>query len=108
MKTVKLRYSPNLPKNAIKPLKKAAEEAVKEINQHFKRDKWALDYSFYVTDIFYKAFHHHLENYLLVALSKYKYQLIFREEKLLIQKHDKKIRSKQNSRTGTKTIQNRK
>lgn len=65
----------NMPKNfkmetKFPALQDAARKAMKEVNAHFKKDKWDLDYSHYVTDVFYRAFGHHLENYFFNELGK--------------------------------------
>lgn len=44
--------------------KKAAKSVVKSTAKHFKTHGWDLDYNFLITDIFYGAMGHHLEDYL--------------------------------------------
>ncbi len=55
-----------------KLLRNAAKKSAKEIKKHFKEDGWDLDYSLLVTDIFYIAFSHNLENYLWSELIRQK------------------------------------
>lgn len=59
-----------------KNLEKAAKKVAKTIKQHFRKGNknggWDLDYGFLVTDVFYEAFGHHLEDYLLTELCKSK------------------------------------
>lgn len=63
-------------KNDIPQLKKAARKVVKSTKWHFKKYGWDLDYSFLVTDIFYEAFGHHLENYLWKELARQKVAVV--------------------------------
>jgi hypothetical protein len=56
----------------LKALEKAAKRVAKQIKQHMKKDGWDLDYSFQVTDVFYEAYGHHLETYLLTELRKFR------------------------------------
>lgn len=82
---------PILPTKGNKKLRAAAKKAVKEIEHHFKKDGWPLDYRFYKDEIFYYAFGEHLENYLIEALSKKKgYYLRTEDGKFLIDKRNKK------------------
>lgn len=55
-----------------KNLKEAAKKVAKSTKQHFKKDGWDLDYSELVADVFYTAFGHHLENYLLEEICKFR------------------------------------
>ena len=86
--TINLKaYAGNL-STPLKPLERAAKKGMKDLKDHFtlKDGGWPLDYSFYVSDIFYQAFGHHLENYLLKAIvkSKLKVELVSKEGKLVI------------------------
>ena len=69
-----------------KELKAAGKKAFKALIAHFKKDKWDLDYSFIVTDIFQSAYGHNLENYLLaeLATSKLPLSLESKEGRLVI------------------------
>lgn len=49
-------------------LDKAATKVARSTKRHFKKDGWNLDYGFLVSDVFYEAFGHHLETYLLKRL----------------------------------------
>lgn len=53
-------------------LEKAAKEVMREIKKHFstKPGGWDLDFESYKDDVFYKAFGHSLENYLLKRIPK--------------------------------------
>lgn len=53
-----------------KNLQKAAKKVARQMRDHMKKDGWDLSYSFYVNEVFYQAFGHHLENYLLDALRR--------------------------------------
>lgn len=67
----------------IKVLQKAAKKVAKDIETHFNSKKdggWPLSYSQYVADVFYDAFGHHLENYLLKELAKKKGYVIATNE----------------------------
>lgn len=55
-------------------LRKAARKVMKQINEHMKKDGWPLDYDMHKSDIFFEAYGHHLENYLLWALANNKKQ----------------------------------
>jgi hypothetical protein len=59
----------------IPALEKAAKRVAKIIKQHMKKDGWDLDYSAQVTEVFYEAFGHHLENYLITELCKWRQPL---------------------------------
>ena len=67
-------------------LTKAAKKVVRVINQHFKKDKWPLDFNFQVEEVFYEAYGEHLSNYLLkeIYASKRNYNLVYKKDKLLI------------------------
>lgn len=68
MKKVKVNlpaiYIKNLPIDS-SAMMKAARRVVRSLKAHFKKDKWPVNYSFYVQEVFYVAYGHHLENYLL-------------------------------------------
>lgn len=51
-------------------LKAAAATALKDIRKHFKTDGYDLDFSMLKDELFYEAFGHHLENYILAKLPK--------------------------------------
>jgi hypothetical protein len=51
-----------------KKFTQAAKKAVKEIDNHFKKDGWDLDLSFQIEEVFYLAFGEHLSDYLLKEL----------------------------------------
>jgi hypothetical protein len=59
-----------------KKLEAAAKEVANTIRQHFRKGNknggWYLDYSELVADVFYTAFGHHLERYLLAEICKFK------------------------------------
>jgi len=80
-KTVKVRF---------KNLQNAAKEIAKETDAHFKNPKhgWDLCYHQLVTDVFYRAFGHHLEDYLTEAL-KGKYLFTFATNDFLAIKNGK-------------------
>jgi len=63
-------------KNSDAALRKAAKKIVDDLHKtHFnpkKKQGWPLDYGMLVTDVFYEAFGHHLETYLLHELFKKK------------------------------------
>lgn len=69
-------------------LTKAAKKVIRAINNHFKKDKWPLDFNFQVEEVFYEAYGEHLSNYLLKELysSKRNYNLVYAKDKLLISK----------------------
>ena len=71
-----------------KKLTMAAKTVVKEIESHFRKDKWPLDYSFYKDEVFSIAFNENLENYLLSELFKKsrKYHLVSKDGRMLIGK----------------------
>lgn len=99
MKLKKKRHVITIPmelfKNSIAPVpifRKAARKVMKDIKTHFtnKGEGWPVDYNFYVVEIFYEAFGHHLENYLLRELAKSKLPLQLSTSdkgKLLISKY---------------------
>lgn len=72
-----------------KKLEKASQEVMKEINHHFKIDGWDLDFSVQLEQIFYHAFGHNLEIYLLPKVMK-KYDLIVKDGRLHISKKKRK------------------
>lgn len=55
----------------IKNLQKAAKKIARDTERHFKNPKqgWDLNYNWLVQDVFYEAFGHHLEEYLLEELN---------------------------------------
>jgi len=70
---VKISVTKGMFKTKDKKLDKAANEIVKEIENHFKTEgkkAWPLAASFYITEIFSRATGEHLENYLFKALFK--------------------------------------
>lgn len=75
-------------------LRKAAAKVVKELHEdHFnprKKMGWDVLYNHYIDEVFYTAFGHHLENYLLVELSKKKGYVIKTSDK-----HDGLVISRQ-------------
>jgi hypothetical protein len=79
-----------------KVLKKAAKQVFREVKDHFKKDKWDLGYSMVVSDVFYRAYGHHLENYLLSELSNSKLplSLISKDGELVIHLETKNCRRK--------------
>lgn len=66
-------------------LKNASKKVMKRVLYHFNKDGWDLDYNFLITDVFYTAFNHHLEDYLLQELYKSKkkrnYDLVLKTSK---------------------------
>ena len=62
--------------NFMPALQKAAKKTIDDLHKnHFNPSKkmgWDIGYSMVVNDIFYDAFGHHLENYILVELAKKK------------------------------------
>jgi len=54
----------------IPELVKAARRLTRQTKRHFEEDGWDLEYNSLVTDVFYEAFGHHLENYLWKALHR--------------------------------------
>lgn len=81
-------------------LQKAAKKVVNSLHkEHFNPSKkmgWDLDYSLIVTDIFYEAFGHHLENYLLNSLAeKNCYSLTMNDKgTVLIRRNKKNVKRK--------------
>lgn len=75
-------------KNGIPQLKKAARRVVKSTKKHFTEDGWDLDYNFLITEIFYEAFGHHLENYLWkeIARQKLAVELTFKDGSTVLRK----------------------
>lgn len=61
-----------------KRLTLAAKSVVKEIDNHFKDDKWPLWYGFYPEEIVYEAFGFHIEKYLIEELRKRKGKYVLR------------------------------
>jgi len=56
---------------------------MKDIEYHFKKDKWDFDLNFQVHEMFYEAYGEHLENYLLKELfssSKKGYYISYNEK----------------------------
>lgn len=51
-------------------LKAAAATVLKKVRKHFKTDGYDLDFSVLKDELFYAAFGHHLENYILSKLPK--------------------------------------
>lgn len=62
--------------NFMPALQKAAKKSIDDLHKnHFNPTKkmgWDINYSMVVADVFYDAFGHHLENYVLVELAKKK------------------------------------
>ena len=69
-----------------KKLKEAAKKVRKNIDNHFKKDKWDLDYSFQVDEVFYEAYGEFISSHLLDALATKtgKYSLAMTETGLVI------------------------
>lgn len=67
-------------------LTKAAKKVVKTINDHFKKDKWPLDFTFQVEEVFYQAYGEHLSNYLLKEIfdSNPKYKIVYDKNRILL------------------------
>ena len=57
-------------------LKRAARNVTRSTKRHFKKDGWDLDYNFLVTEVFYEALGHHLENYLWKELVRQKVSVV--------------------------------
>ena len=53
-------------------LRAAAKEVMKGVRQHFRNKEhgWDLDFSIIKNEVFFEAFGHHLENYVLDMLPK--------------------------------------
>jgi hypothetical protein len=49
-------------------LKRAAKRVLKDVEKHMRTDGWPLDYGFLVEDIYWKAYRHHLSDYMLNVL----------------------------------------
>jgi len=74
-KTITMTVTSSMFKTKNKKLENAAKEIVKEIGEHFQKEgkkAWPLGASYYITEIFSRAFGHHLENYLFRELFKSK------------------------------------
>lgn len=50
-------------------LKNAAKKIKRDIDKHFKKDGWDLDYNFQVDEVFFEAYRESLSAYLIDALS---------------------------------------
>jgi len=70
----------------------SAKKLTAELERHFKKDKWPLDYGIIVSDIFFEAYGHHLEQYLLHSLAKTKknYSLVCKSGRVLLARHNGK------------------
>ena len=99
-KTVKVRFS---------NLESAAKEIAKETNAHFNNPKhgWDLCYHGLVTEVFYRAFGHHLEDYLHEAL-KGKYLFTYATSDLVAIKNGKFVVRKNKNVKNRKRKTNRK
>jgi hypothetical protein len=83
----------NMFKNLKTPLpdfEASGKKVYKSLKEHFtkKGQGWPLAYSFLVSEIFYEATGHHLENYILkrIAKSKMKLELVTKDGELVVQK----------------------
>lgn len=98
-KEIKLIYNEKMfPTKNNNELVKAAKLTMKEIDRHFKKDKWDLDFNFQVEEVFYKAFGEHLENYLIKELflkPKKGYYVVYSDKKgTVIRKRNINLRRK--------------
>lgn len=80
-------------------LQNAAKEIAKETDKYFNNPKhgWDLCYHQLVTEVFYRAFGHHLEDYLTEAL-KGKYLFTYATNDLVAIKNGKFVVRKKDSK----------
>jgi hypothetical protein len=85
-------------------LKRAAKRVLKDVEKHMRTDGWPLDYGFLVEDIYWKAYGHHLSDYMLNVLgsAKFKWQLSTRNGSLILVQTNKAKRVTKTKQNGKK------